>query len=472
MNYSVLAKKMKTTRTDGIDASSFRDPSGFLFWKGGHLYRQVNSVYQEDYGLFMASGLYSALINAGLIIPHEDVGVEPLYPDIAYSVIKPELIPFVSYPYEWCFSQLKDAALATLAVQIMALEHGMMLKDCSAYNIQFRNGKPVFIDTLSFERYHEGRPWVAYRQFCQHFLAPLALMSKKDIRLGQLLRIYIDGVPLDLASSLLPFHTRLSFSLLSHIHLHARSQRRFAGQAVDVSGYKMSSLSFRGLIDNLESAVKGMKWHPGGTEWSTYYEDTNYSAEAFQHKSQLVAEYLDRIKPVNVWDLGANVGMFSRLASNRGISTVSFDIDPAAVEKNYLECITRGEADILPLLIDLTNPSPGIGWQDSERMSLIGRGPADTVLALALIHHLAISNNVPLSRIAAFFSTVCNSLIVEFVPKSDTQVQRLLSTREDIFEDYNMPAFERQFSRYFKIRDSVAVRDSERTLYLMDRYEN
>jgi hypothetical protein len=297
-------------------------------------------------------------------------------------------------------------------------------------------------------------------------------MSKKDIRLGQLLRIYIDGIPMDLAGSLLPFHTHLSFSLLSHVHLHARSQRRLAGRAVDVSGYKMSRLSFRGLIDSLESTVKAMKWQPGGTEWAAYYEDTNYSSEALHHKKQLVAEYLDRIQPADVWDLGANAGMFSRLASDRGISTISFDIDPATVEKNYLECVAKGETNILPLLIDLTNPSPGIGWQNSERTSLIGRGPADTVLALALIHHLAISNNFPLDRIAAFFSTLCNSLIVEFVPKSDTQVQRLLSTREDIFDDYNQPVFEKQFSRYFKIIHSAAVRDSERTMYLMEKYEN
>jgi len=457
---------------DGIDTSSFRDPSGFLFWKDRQLYRQVNKTYQEEYDLLMASGLYSALTNAGLIILHEEVAMEPLCPGLAYRIIKPEIIPFVSYPYEWCFSQLKDAALTTLAVQTRALEHGMVLKDCSAYNIQFKKCKPVFIDTLSFERYHEGQPWVAYRQFCQHFLAPLSLMSKKDIRLSQLLRIYLDGIPLDLASSLLPFHTYLSFPLLSHMHAHARSQRHFADKIVDVSGQKMSRLSFRGLVDNLESAVKDMKWQPGGTEWATYYKGTNYSAEAFQRKGHLVAEYLDMIKPTNVWDLGANTGMFSCLASNKGISTISFDIDPAAVERNYLECKARGETDILPLLIDLTNPSPGIGWQNRERMSLISRGPADTVLALALIHHLAISNNVPLEQIAAFFSTICNSLIIEFVPKSDTQVQRLLSTREDIFKDYNKLTFEDRFSRYFKIRDSVAIRDSERTLYLMEKCEN
>ncbi|MBA7585575.1 hypothetical protein ES708_27559 [subsurface metagenome] len=453
-------------------SGSFRDPSGFLFLYNGEIYRRVNSVYKEHYDYLMGSGLYKKLIDAGLLIPHKEVDIDCEQSKDAYKVLKPERVEFICYPYEWCFSQLKDAALTTLEIEKVALEFGMSLKDCSAYNIQFKEGKPVLIDTLSFEKYREGYPWVAYRQFCQHFLAPLALMAQTDFRLNQLLRIYIDGIPLDLASSLLPFASWLRFTLLSHIHLHAKSQKHYAEKSVNISNHRMRRFSLLGLVDNLGSAIKQLKWRPRGTEWADYYEDTNYSANALEHKKRVVAEFLEEISPKSVWDLGANVGMFSRLASDRGINTISFDIDPAAVEKNYLECVARGETNILPLLLDMTNPSPGIGWQNRERMSLIDRGPTDTVLALALVHHLAISNNVPLNQIAEFFRTICNSLIVEFVPRSDTQVQRLLSTREDIFEDYNQPVFESQFSQYFKIRRSIAIRDSERTLYLMEKYEN
>jgi len=346
----------------------------------------------------------------------------------------------------------------------------MTLKDCSAYNIQFRKGKPVLIDTLSFEKYQEGRPWIAYNQFCQHFLAPLALMNYRDIRLNQLLRIYIDGIPLDLASSLLQFHTRFRFSLLSHIHLHAKTQKHFADKIVNISGgKKMSLLSFNGLIANLESAIERLSWQDQKTEWADYYKETNYSLDALQHKKQIIAELLDKINPKNVWDLGANVGMFSRIASDKGIQTISFDIDPAAVEKNYLECIKKGEIHILPLLFDLTNPSPCIGWENQERMSLFERGPADTVFALALIHHLAISNNLPLNRIADFFNRICKSLIIEFVPRNDSQVQRLLLTREDIFPSYRKKAFEDGFRKHFRIQDSVKIRGSERILYLMEK---
>ncbi len=450
--------------------SSFRDPSGFLFLQDGSIYRQVNLIYKENYEHLVKSGLYKKLTNLGLLIPHEEVGGDHASKSgTAYKILKPEPIPFISYPYEWCFSQLKDAALTTLKIQKIALNFGMSLKDCSAYNIQFRNGKPILIDTLSFEKYREGEPWVAYRQFCQHFLAPLALMSYRDIRLNQLLRIYIDGVPLDLASSLLPFHTFFRFSLLSHIHIHAKSQKHFAGKKAKMGGRKMNRLSFLGLIDSLESAIKRLRWNPKGTEWAEYYNNTTYSAEGFEQKRQFVAECLCKIRPKSVWDLGANVGIFSRIAGNKGILTISFDIDPAAVEKNYLECVAKGETNILPLLLDLTNPSPGIGWQNEERMSLIQRGPADMVLALALIHHLAISNNVPLNRIAEFFSKVCNSLLVEFVPKDDPQVQRLLSTREDVFSDYTQQVFEEEFGRYFTIQSSVKIRDSKRTLFLMQK---
>jgi ribosomal protein L11 methylase PrmA len=397
------------------------------------------------------------------------VSVEPAEPGSAHKVIQPEQIPFISYPYEWSFSQLKDAALATLEIQKRALEYEMSLKDCSAYNIQFRAGRPVLIDSLSFEAYREGEPWVAYRQFCQHFLAPLALMSATDVRLNQLLRVYIDGVPLDLASALLPARSRLSFALLSHIHLHARSQRAFADKPAEVGGRRMSRLSFRGLIDNLERAVRKLSWEPQGTEWVDYAEDTNYSAEAQRHKGQLLSGFLDRTDSRIAWDLGANVGAFSRVASDKGILTVSADIDPACVEVNYLRCVEEGETKLLPLLLDLTNPSPGVGWENEERMSLIERGPADTVLALALIHHLAISNNLPLDRVAAFFSRTCRWLIIEFVPKRDSQVQRLLRTREDIFPDYTRQGFEDAFGMFFDTLESVRIEDSERTLYLMEK---
>ena len=455
--------------SNGNIASSFRDPSGSLFFQDGSIYRRVDFRYKENYDHLINSGLYKTLVDSGLLVPHDEVGADFDKTCGAYKVLKPELIPFISYPYEWCFSQLKNAALTTLEIQKKALRFGMTLKDSSAYNIQFMKGRPIFIDTLSFEKYREGQPWVAYRQFCQHFLTPLALMSYNDIRLSQLFRVYIDGIPLDLASSLLPSRTRFRFSLLSHIHLHAKSQKYFGDKTVNTSGHKMPRRGLLGLIGSLESAVEKLKWQPRDTEWTDYYESTNYSPEALHQKKQLVADFLNKTNPKMVWDLGANKGLFSRIASDRGIQTIAFDIDPAAVEKNYRECVEKEETNILPLLLDLTNPSPNIGWQNQERMSILKRGPAETVLALALIHHLAISNNLPFEKIADFFSKICHWLVIEFVPKSDSQVRRLLSSREDIFPDYTQRFFESQFGEYFAIEGSSKVKDSQRTLYLMQK---
>lgn len=449
--------------------SSFRDPSGFLFKSKSTVYRQVNIQYKDNYERLFSSGLYDALTGSGLLINHEevDVNIASTKIELAYKVIKPEQLEFISYPYEWSFSQLKDAALLTLKVQKMALEYGMSLKDCSAYNIQFRDGKPLMIDTLSFEKYSEGKPWISYRQFCQHFLAPLSLMSYCDIKLGHLLKNFIDGIPLDTASVLLPYRTYLRPSLLFHIHMHAKSQKYYADKKISADGRRIYRRSLIGMLDNLEACTKKLKWLPQGTEWAEYYDETNYTTESFEKKKELLSRYLELAKVKKLWDIGANTGLFSRVAAKKGIETISMDVDPAAVEMNYLECKKKGDRCTTPLLIDLINPSPAIGWHNRERMSLVERGPVEGVLALALIHHLAISNNVPLKMIAEFFKDICSTLIIEFVPKSDSQVQRLLSTREDIFVDYNEKNFEEEFKKHFSIETFDKISESERILYLM-----
>jgi hypothetical protein len=456
--------------TDGPLAASFRDPSGFLFRQQGRLYRQVNAGYADDLQRLHESGLYDLLVEKGLLVPHREAGLDLAPRPGAVAVLEPELIPFISYPYEWSFSQLKDAALATLRVQRLALKHGMTLKDASAYNIQLHRGAPVLIDSLSFAGYQEGSPWVAYRQFCQHFLAPLALMAYRDVRLSALLRSNIDGVPLDLAAGLLPWRTRLVPGLLMHIHAHVRSQKKHE-QSRDTAArqVKVSRKALLGILDSLRGTIRKLRWQPEGTEWGEYYSDTNYTDQSLLDKRQLVADFLGRTGCRLVWDLGANNGFFSRVASEQGLLTVAADIDPAAVEKNWRACRKGQEPHLLPLVMDLTNPSPGLGWSHSERDSLLDRGPADTVLALALIHHLAISNNVPLDRLARFFARAGRWLIMEFVPKSDSQVQRLLATREDVFPDYHLEGFEAAFGQVFSVEQKQQIPGTERTLFLLQR---
>ncbi len=455
-------------------ASSFRDPAGFLFRKDGVLFRQVNENFAEDYDTCLKSGLFDALIGEEYLIAHKEVG-EPGIAAGKYRVLEPEEIPYVSYPYEWSFSQLKDAALLTLRIQSLALERGMILKDASAYNVQFRGGKPVFIDTLSFRRYVEGEPWIAYRQFCQHFLAPLVLMARCDLRLRLLTSRYMDGVPLDLASGILPTSTYLSYSIFAHIHMHAKSQVRYqdaagrGGQAKAVATLSKSLLS--ALVASLTRAVEKLPEKDVQTEWGDYYQDTNYSDDAMSEKEKIVAKlaekYLSGEKLVH--DLGANTGRFSHIVSRHAQTVVAHDIDEMAVERHYRGLKTSKSTNVLPLILDLSNPTASIGWDLQERSSFHERANGSSAVALAIIHHLCISNNVPLMKLAEFFSGIFNKLIIEFVPKDDSQVQRLLATREDIFDEYDQANFERIFSKYFDIQERCSVSGSSRVVFAMTK---
>ncbi|NLF22100.1 MAG: SAM-dependent methyltransferase [Lentisphaerae bacterium] len=451
---------------------SFRDPDGSMFTREGVLYRQINRCFQGPFDALVTSGLFERLWSKNLLIRHEAVDIERAADrESAVHVIRPERIPFISYPYEWSFSMYRDAALATLDIQREALALGYTLKDASAYNIQFVDGRPVFIDTLSFEPYAPGRPWVAYRQFCQHFLAPLALMARVDIRLGTLMRDCIDGIPLDLASRLLGARARFNPGLFMHVHLHGRSQIRHADASAErkAAASRVSPLQLQAILDSLRNTIGKLRWKPTGTEWGDYYTFTNYSDAAFAAKRSVVEAMIRTVAPASAWDLGANNGAFTRLAARQGIPSVAFDIDPAAVEKNYLMIRNDREQHLLPLIMDLTNPSPALGWANAERDSLVQRGPVDLVLALALIHHLAISNNVPLGHIAEFLAALGRHLVIEFVPKEDSQVQKLLATRADVFPAYNEQGFEAAFSRRFEIVEKQTVDGTCRTLYRMRR---
>ncbi|MCP5184162.1 MAG: SAM-dependent methyltransferase [Pseudomonadales bacterium] len=455
-------------RVEAVLGASFRDPDGFMYRSGGRLLRKINPSYLPHYERLLGSGLLAKLWDMGLLVRHEIVSTGAAGEGM---VIAPQEIPYVCYPYEWSFGQLKQAALLTLRLQKIALEHGMSLKDASAYNVQFRGATPVFIDTLSFENHVQGQPWVAYRQFCQHFLGPLALMAYGDVRLRNLLRSYIDGLPLDLVASLLPRRTFLRYSLLSHVHLHARTQRSHANDAV--TGLKgpgrFSTTMMLALVESLKSAVQRLEVRQYESEWGRYYADTNYSPEAMSAKETLVQEMISRhFEPgVVVHDIGANTGRFSRLAETPERLVVAHDIDEMAVEFHYREASSR-KGNVLPLVLDLTNPAPSLGWAQGERDGFAERVAGGNVLALALIHHIAISNNVPLPRVAGFFATLAGKLLIEFVSKEDSQVRRLLATREDIFPDYTEAGFEAAFGECFHCLEKRPIDGTARVLYLFE----
>ena len=454
---------------EGRLPGSFRDPAGFVFQRGGTYFRQVNDSYAATLATLMDSGLYAKLTEQGLLLPHEtaDLGLAP--ESGAAAVIRPAQLRFISYPFEWSFSQLKASALTTLRVQRLALGHGLSLKDASAYNVQLHHGRPVLIDTLSFEPYEPGLPWVGYRQFCQHFLAPLALMAYRDVRLGTLLQSHLDGLPLDLAVGLLPWRTRLRPGLLMHLHLHSRAQARHAASDRTRASLKgrMSQRRLEALLESLESSVRTLSWKPGATPWASYGDQSSYSDAGQADKERLVAEYLQQVDAEAAWDLGGNVGIFSRIAAATGASVVSIDSDPGAVDLNYRRMVDIGERNLFPIVADLTSPSPALGWENREVRSLTERGPAGLVMALAVVHHLAISNNTRFERLACFFASLGRRLLIEFVPPNDSMVVRLLAMRNHTFPWYTQQEFEAAFSRRFLVERSDGIADSKRRLYLM-----
>ena len=454
---------------------SFRDPSGFLFWRDGEIYRLVDDCYAPQFEAATTSGLFDKAIAAGLMLPFATLDADAIEHGGAdrgaIAILKPKQLRAISYPYEWSFTQLQDAALATLDLHLLAIEHGMILKDASAYNIQFDEGRPSHIDHLSFDSLSDHTAWPAYGQFCRHFLAPLLLMSYVGLSLGRLLQIHIDGVPLDLASAMLPARTKFNPAIQMHLHLHARMAQKYsdAKGAGKAAAKPLSQSASRAIATSLRGLIARLQPNDQSTEWGDYYAATNYSDTSFDAKKRLVRDFVQRADPKILWDIGGNNGEFSHAIDDLADHILCMDIDPRAVDQNYRRCRHEGVTNILPIVADLTNPAPGVGFANRERPALFERGRPDAIMALALIHHLAITNNLPLTHIAEFLGDHTNTLIVEFVPKSDSQVKRLLASRKDIFPDYTEGGFKSAFSQVFRFDAAAPIPESDRTLFLMTR---
>jgi hypothetical protein len=445
--------------------ASYRDPSGFVFTRNGELYRQVNKVYQKDFEHFIGSGLYQELTDAGLLIKHQQIDQNFTGTENWHTTLKPEKLLYISYPYEWCFEQLKDAALLTLQLAETGLRYDMILKDATPYNVQLHKSKLVLIDSLSFEIYKEEQPWVAYRQFCESFLVSLALMHFHQQPLQRLLYSYPDGIPLEIANRLLPWRSRLNLHAYLHIHLQNKIAQKKASSDSTVSFSRQKLVN---LLRSLKTLVASFKLERKGV-WSDYYSEAENRSGYLANKKSVVTEWVNSLSNIaSSIDLGANDGTFSEILSAGIIRTISVDGDHFAISKLY-HSIKGSKKDIHPLLMDLSNPSGSTGFLN-ERASFVNRTQTDLVLVLALIHHLAIGKNIPFERIASFLKELGRNLIIEFIPKNDEKVQLMLSQRKDIFEWYQEQSFVNAFGQYFIIKESKKLLPSDRTLYLMEAF--
>lgn len=444
--------------------SSYRDPSGFIFEKEGLLYRQVNISFKEHFDQFIQNGLYKHLTEKGLLIPHQQINENLTGQDSYYATLLPEKIPFISYPYEWSFDILKDAALLTLQLLNESLSFGMILKDATPYNIQWYNGKMIFIDTLSFEKF-DNTPWIAYSQFCENFLGPLLLMHYNKQPLQQLSLAWPDGIPLNIIRSLLPRKSRFNLHIYLHIHLHSKVSSGSKSNNNNVQ--KFSKQKLLNLASSMEGLINKLKLPAQKSTWSEYYAEASQRKDYLENKKQIISQWLDEIPGIkNAADLGANEGEFSKLLSSKGINTIAADFDPYCINKLYAEVKNKGNKNILPLIVDLSNPTPSIGVNNGERTSFLNRLNTDLVLALALIHHLAIGKNIPFEKIAEMFSKITKYLIIEFVPKEDEKVKLMLANKKDIYIFFNEEDFTKAFSSFFTVKKMKKIDNSERILFL------
>lgn len=454
------------------DPGSFRDPKGRVFSRSGEIFRAVGRLGLEDYTRARDSGLLAELEARGWLVPSREIdgGSARAAGLDGRIVLQHPRLPFIAYPYEWPFSALKDAALLQLDLILACLDHGFSLSDASAYNIQFNGHRPQFIDVLSIQPYVEGEPWLGYRQFCEQFLNPLLLTARLGIPYHAWYRGGLEGIPAVDLAPMLRLRDRLSLRLLSHVVLQARLQRqsfadpsRAGNSARKVrltrGGYKAIVLQLRDWIAGLQPAGRG------NTAWADYARSNTYSDAEYAEKRTVVAEFCAKVRPRMLWDIGCNSGDFAATALRSGAQfCVGFDADHGALEQAYARAKSEALA-FVPLYQDLANPSPSQGWSERERPGVGGRKGADALLALAIIHHLAIGRNVPLPDVVHWLVSLAPQGVIEFVPKSDPTVQIMLVLRQDVFDSYSEEAFAAALAREASIVERRTVSSTGRTLF-------
>jgi len=458
------------TTNNKTHEASFRDPSGYMFHDGDTLRRVINPIYFPQYNKLNNSGFFKTLIKNKLLIPHEETSVSE-----ERIIITPEKIPFITNPYEWGFEQFKQAALLTLKIQKFALSKGFVLKDASAYNVTFHKGKPVFIDTLSFDFYEEGTPWRAYKQFITHFLGPLVLAKYHGSEVFNMLEAYIDGIPVKMISSMLPRRTKLSSVLYPNIHLLAKMESKHSEDyKAETKIATLSKKAQNNIIKSLYNYISKLHLKES-SEWGNYYTKTNYNEGAFKTKKDLIRDWVQPLKAQKLIDVGGNDGTFARTVQDLVKHIIVTDIDSNAVDYNLQQIQENKETNMLPFVCDVLQPAPGIGFNNTERESLINRlkdYAPDITMALALIHHITLSGNVPFEKSAEFFAKFSTNLIIEFPTREDSWVESLLVRKREFinhFNFYNVAEFEKGYGNYFRIEKKEKIEKSKRILYLLKR---
>jgi hypothetical protein len=450
-----------------VNASSFRDPSGFIFSHMNSIYRCVNTLYKDQYNHLMTSGLYHELVQKQYLVPHEEI--VDFKPEISnsYKILRPQQINFISYANEWCFEQLKDAALLTLEIQLIALKYGMYMKDANTSNIQFDGSHPILIDTLSFEFIGNKKYWPAYNQFCVNFLNPLLLIAYRSHLYSKFLASNISGIPLDFVSKTLPLKTFFDLGILLHVHIHSYMSKKYQNSSPPIP--KLLIINSNKILENITTSlynlIDKLKFQHDITEWNNYYNSTNYSKNSDETKIRIFNTLIDNIKPKTLLDIGSNTGKYCHLISDQVDLIYSTDSDFSSISKNYKLVKKKNLKNILPLVIDVMNPSSSSGWYNEERESFWSRVKCDCIVMLAIVHHLVITNNVPFDKIAKILSVHCSDLIIEFIDDCDSQISIINRSGLILSDYYSIDLFEYNFQKYFNLVSKNLIDGTFRYIY-------
>jgi hypothetical protein len=478
---------------------SYKDTAARVIEKNGLYYRYIFTEYQREYDHLMQSGLYEKLNDKGLIIEHKELNESQRTnfeidivgnKDNVYCIIQPTQIAFQSYPFEWSYTQWQKAIISYLKINQIALQFGMILKDATPHNFYLNSGKAILLDTSSFSFFNEGDPWIAYRQFCSEFLSPIALMHYNGQKWSRITNVHLRGLPLNFVSKQLPYKSWFNTTVLLHIHMHAKyanaegatnkkndqkdkvnstngiqtkiEQKHYKGFSIEKLNYIFSTM--------LNTLTKWEKPYEFEKHWSTYYKKDIESEMYLENKEIIIKKWLERTQPNSVVDIGANTGRFSFIAANYSKRIIAIESDDICVDIMEAKIHKENSSNINVLMQELAETTPNLGVVEKEIKSIFTRAQSEMALALALEHHLHISNQISFSQIAEMFSLFSKRyLITEFVPANDEKVRILVKDRNVSLNEYTIENFTIALSKYYKIIEQTEIMGSKRTIMLLEK---
>ncbi len=454
-----------------FDSGSFRDRSARVFTSGEQVYRALSNEAYANWQQVSKQPFFLQRSLAGQIVGSEELSSDErqkfLLPGNVAAVLRHERIPFISYPYEWSFAMLRQAALVHLELLTDAVSSGLILKDASPYNVQFRGSQPVFIDLGSFTPLVPGEPWLAYRQFCEMMLFPLLLQAYRGVDFQTILRSQLEGIP---ARQFIQW-MRWSDLFRPGVFTNGWLQSVLESKTQAAPGSTVSDLQKSGfnlqmierMLKNLKRIIERLKWVPRQTQWTSYNDTLSHVADDSPAKSEFVHNICRTKQRRLVWDLGCNDGRYSKIASQQASTVIAMDQDHACVDHLFNSSF-ESRSNILPLCIDLANTSPAQGWRGHERKRLEDRGRPDLVICLGIIHHMVLAANIPLPDVVDWLASLGGELILEFPSKQDAMVRALLRNKHDQYEDYSLEHLESELQKHFRIQQRQSLPSGERTL--------